>query len=109
MGAWRAWRECRLVFSCALVVVACQPVDAGTGSVPLDFGSVANPGDGTIPVETTTPRILLDDGKSTTTDPCVEIEENAKAIRREHCMLCHEAPSPQGKPLTFIMEDDKLV
>ena len=87
---------------------ACQPVDAGAaGTLPCDFGNVCPlPKDGTIPVLTTTPPILLDDG-TFTTDPCVKVLQDSRKIRAANCAACHDGQGALGSPLTFILDDDE--
>ena len=90
------------------LAAACQRVDAGAaGELPCDFGNVCPPpADGTIPVITTTPPILLNDG-TTTTDPCVKVFEDSRSVRKATCAGCHDGQGALGAPLTFILDDDE--
>ncbi len=100
----------------SLLLLACLPLllggcfqqlDAGAaGELPCDFGNVCPPpADGTIPVMTSTPPILLADGR-TTTDPCVKVLEDSRAIRKATCAGCHDGQGALGAPLTFVLDDD---
>lgn len=93
-----------LVFGCDL-----QPVDSkAIGQLPCDFGNVCPPpADGTIPLRTETPPILLGDGVTTTTDPCVKVIDDSRAIRKATCAGCHDVQGALGAPLTFVMDDDE--
>jgi len=102
-----------LLLLCAPLAFACQQLDSSASSEnpQPDFGNVPDPGNGTIPDQTETPPILLDDG-TTTTDPCVKVTQDADKIRQNHCAGCHQAATPGaqtiGAPLTFIMNDAML-
>ena len=96
---------------CLPLAAACQQFDSTASSQdpPLDFGSVPDPGNNTIPAQTSTPEILLPDG-TTTTNACDKVKADAKTILQSHCAVCHEGSSSvMGKPLNFIMETDQLL
>jgi hypothetical protein len=91
------------------LAAACQPVNDDAAGAPqaCDFGNVCPaPADGTIPVMTATPPILLDDG-SFTNDPCVKVMQDSRKIRQVACAGCHSGQGALGAPLTFIMDDDE--
>jgi hypothetical protein len=91
-----------------LLTAGCQPVNAdAAGMQACDFGAVCPPpADGTIPVMTATPAILLDDG-TTTTDPCVKVMQDSRKIRETTCAACHNGQGALGAPLTFVLDDDE--
>jgi hypothetical protein len=95
------------ILGCCLAA-ACQPVNSdAVGEQPCDFGNVCPaPADGTIPVMTATPPILLDDG-TFTNDPCVKVMQDSRKVRQVACAGCHNGQGALGAPLTFIMDDDE--
>lgn len=62
---------------------------------------------GQIPFLDQTPPIYLADG-STTTDPCVEVEQASIAVRQKYCAQCHEGSGAQGG-FGFVLDDTQLV
>lgn len=116
------------VFSiCGVLLTGCfQTLDTGSdkGStplrLPLDFGSVDDPGDGTIPAQTSTPAIQVvtdlgtdpSPGTPQTTKPCDAISAQAIAILTTNCGKCHGSqtvigglPAAQGNPPWNYVDD----
>jgi hypothetical protein len=62
---------------------------------------------GEVPFLDQTPPIYLPDA-STTTDPCVEVEQASLAIRTTYCAGCHQAPADQAG-INFVLDDTQLV
>ncbi len=62
---------------------------------------------GEVPFLDQTPPIYLPDA-STTTDPCVEVEQASIAIRTMYCAGCHQAPADQAG-INFVLDDMQLV
>ena len=63
---------------------------------------------GTIPFLSQTPVIYLPDGGSTT-DPCVQVEEESAAIRQTYCASCHGASAGAGQGgFNYVLDDGQL-
>src|SRR5215471_18342958 len=46
---------------------------------------------------------------ATAASACDKVVSDAHDIRQRICARCHEGPSAQGAPLTFILEDDMII
>lgn len=115
-----------LAMICVPVAGCFQALDTGADkgstpvSLPLDFGSSPDPGDGTIPQVTSTPAIQIvtdlgtDPDLSTpqTTKPCDAISAQVAGILSTNCDKCHGGqtviggvPAAQGNPAWNYVDD----
>ena len=120
------YRAFSLAICCVPLAGCFQGLDTGADkgssplSLPLDFGNVPDPGDGTIPQQTTTPAIQIvtdlgtdpDPSTAQTTKPCDAISAQVSAILTANCGKCHGSqtviggiPAAQGNPAWNYVED----